>query len=392
MHNTKDKKSKLILNAIGHSYNDIYFFIIPLLLPLFREQFQINYVQSGLILSIHIAIRSVFSLLFGHFGDQYDKRKIIAAGFILSSILLGGLVWANRIETIIALLLLLAIGVSTFHPLATTIVRENSSNSKRGKYLSLFSAAGTAGLVVASLLFGFFVQTWGWKITCLALSLPGYLLAYLYLKSNRDVKKMSSEVGKNNNIQRLPLFYMSLGFRSMGFWAVISFLPIYATDYLSMRVEFSAWIISIFFAGVLFGSLISSRLTDRNQPLVLVLITTFASINLVLGITYIMTPILLLMFIAILGILEGIFFPAQNTWLTFVCPLNKQSKMFGVSLFSEGLAATIAPILFGGIADKIGLIFAYRFALIPISISFTLFMILFILDERFNNSLAIKRI
>ena len=97
MHNTKDKKSKLILNAIGHSYNDIYFFIIPLLLPLFREQFQINYVQSGLILSIHIAIRSVFSLLFGHFGDQYDKRKIIAAGFILSSILLGGLVWANRI-------------------------------------------------------------------------------------------------------------------------------------------------------------------------------------------------------------------------------------------------------------------------------------------------------
>jgi len=57
MSNKKEIMSKLKLNALGHAYNDVYLFIIPLLLPLFREEFQINYVQAGLILSIRIPWR-----------------------------------------------------------------------------------------------------------------------------------------------------------------------------------------------------------------------------------------------------------------------------------------------------------------------------------------------
>ena len=187
----KDKrevKLKLKLNALGHSYNDMYFFIIPLLLPLLRKEFGINYIQSGLILTIHVALRSIFSLVFGYFGDKYEKKVIIASGFICSSIFLGGLIWENSINTIVTFLFLLAIGVSTFHPLATAMVRENSEKHQRGHYLSLFSAAGTAGTIVASLLFGFLVQTWGWRMTCLLLSLPGYFLGYAYLKLKKDKK------------------------------------------------------------------------------------------------------------------------------------------------------------------------------------------------------------
>jgi len=389
-----DKKaisSKLKLNAMGHAYNDIYFFIIPLLLPLFREQFQINYVQSGLILSIHVALRSIFSLVFGHFGDHYDKRIIIAVGFIFSSILLGGLVWINNIQTIIAFLLSLAIGVSTFHPLATAIVRENSKASKRGKYISLFSAAGTAGLVVASILFGIFVQIWGWKITCLLFSLPGYLLAYAYLKSKKDAKNHKAEAEKKIKKRYIYLFFISLGFRSLGFWAVLSFLPLYATDYLYLKAEISAWIISLFFIGVLSGSLLSSKITDKGQPLFFILFTTFLTTSLILGITYITKPLILIVFIGSIGILEGIFFPNQNTWLTFVCPVHKQGKMFGISFFVEGLSATIAPTLYGWIADQSSLIYAYRFAVIPLLISFILYVILYVLDSRLNSTLAMKR-
>ena len=391
MSEKKAISSKLRLNAIGHAYNDIYFFIIPLLLPLFREQFQINYVQSGLILSIHVALRSIFSLIFGHFGDHYEKRIIIAVGFICSSILLGSLIWINNIQTIITFLLLLAVGVSTFHPLATAIVRENSKVNKRGKYISLFSAAGTAGLVVASILFGVFVQIWGWKITCFLLSLPGYLLAYAYLKSKKDIKNHKAEAEKKIKKRYIYLFYTSLGFRSLGFWAVLSFLPLYATDYLYLKPEVSAWIISLFFTGVLSGSLFSSKIIDKSQPLVFVLLTTFITTSLILGITYVTKPLILIVFIGGIGILEGIFFPTQNTWLTFVSPAHKQGKMFGITLFVEGFAATIAPTLYGWIADQSSLIYAYRFAVIPLSISFILYAILYVLDSRLNSTLAIKR-
>jgi len=175
----KEMKSKLKLYALGHFYNDIYFFIIPLLLPLLRKEFGINYIQSGLILTVHVALRSIFSLLFGYLGDKYEKRVIIAYGFICSSIFLGSLIWLQNFYTIATFLFLLAIGVSTFHPLATAMVREKSKSNQRGRNFGLFTAAGTSGLIVASILFGVFVQIWGWKITCLLLSFPGYFLAYV---------------------------------------------------------------------------------------------------------------------------------------------------------------------------------------------------------------------
>jgi len=386
----REAKSKLKLNALGHSYNDMYFFIIPFLLPLFREEFGINYVQSGLILTIHVALRSIFSLVFGYFGDKYEKKVIIACGFVCSSIFLGGLVWINNIHTIVTFLFLLAIGVSTFHPLATAIVRENSKKHQRGRYLSLFSAAGTAGIIVASLLFGFLVQTWGWKMTCLLLSLPGYFLAYKYLKSKKGKKNLKTEAEKKIKQSYIYLFFISMGIRSLGFWAVLSFLPIYATDYLGLEPEVSAWIITIIFSGVFLGSLISSRIIDKNHPLILVLSTTIITTFLLLGITFIAQFILIILLIGTLGILEGIFFPSKNTWLTFICPVNRQGKIFGIGLFVEGLSATIAPTLYGWIADQSSLVWAYRLAAIPLFVSFILFLILHFLESKHDKAYKVK--
>ena len=386
----KEIKSKLKLNALGHSYNDMYFFIIPFLLPLFREEFGINYVQSGLILTIHVALRSIFSLVFGYFGDKYEKKVIIACGFVYSSIFLGGLVWINNIHTIVAFLFLLAIGVSTFHPLATAIVRENSKKYQRGRYLSLFSAAGTAGIVVASLLFGFLVQIWGWKITCLLLSLPGYFLGYAYLKSKKDKKNLKTEAEKKIKQGYVYLFFISMGIRSLGLWAILSFLPLYATDYLGLKPEVSAWIVSIIFIGMLVGSLISSRIIDKNHPLILVLSATIITTFLVLGITFIAHRISIVLLIGTLGIVEGIFFPSQSTWLTFICPVIHQSKIFGIGLFVEGFSATIAPTLYGWIADQSNLVWAYRLAAIPLFVSFILFLILHFLESKHDKTYKVK--
>jgi len=386
----REVKSKLKLNALGHSYNDMYFFIIPFLLPLFREEFSLSYVQSGLILTIHVALRSIFSLIFGYLGDKYEKKVIIASGFVCSSIFLGGLVWINNIHTIVTFLFLLAIGVSTFHPLATAIVRENSKKHQRGHYLSLFSAAGTAGIIVSSLSFGFLVQTWGWKMTCLLLSLPGYFLAYKYLKSKKGKKNLKTEAEKKIKQSDIYLFFISMGIRSLGFWAILSFLPLYATDYLGLKPEVSAWIITIMFSGLFLGSLISSRIIDKSNPLILVLSTTIITTFLLLGITFITQFILIILFIGILGILEGIFFPSQSTWLTFICPVSRQGKIFGISLFVEGISATIAPALYGWIADQSNLVWAYRLAAIPLSVSFILFLILHFLESKHDKAYKVK--
>jgi len=270
------------------------------------------------------------------------------------------------------------------------MVRENSKKHQRGRYLSLFSAAGTAGVIVASVLFGVFVQIWGWKITCLLLSFPGYFLGYTYLKSKKDKKNHKAVAEKETKQSHIHLFFVSLGIRSLGVWAVLSFLPLYATDYIGLKPEISAWIISAYFIGVLLGALISSRITDKNQPLVLILSSNILTTLMILGITFITQPIFVVLLIGTLGIVEGIFYPVKSTWLTFICPVNRQSKIFGISLFVEGISATIAPTLYGWIADQSNLVWAYRLAAIPLFISFILFLILHFLESKHDKAYKVK--
>jgi len=60
--------------------------------------------------------------------------------------------------------------------------------------------------------------------------------------------------------------------------------------------------------------------------------------------------------------------------------------MFGRSSFVQGFSATIAPTLYGWIAEQTSLICAYRFTSVPLIISFTLFGLIYFLEsrERYN--------
>jgi MFS family permease len=215
-------------------------------------------------------------------------------------------------------------------------------------------------------------------------------LSYAYLKSKKDKKNLKVKTEKKIKRGHINLFFISMGIRSLGFWAILSFLPIYATDYLGLKPEISAWILSIIFIGMFIGSLISSRIIDKNHPLILVLSATIITTFLVLGITFIAQPISIVLLIGTLGIVEGIFFPSQTTWLTFICPVNHQSKIFGISLFVEGVSATIAPTLYGWIADQISLVWAYRLAAIPLFISFILYLTLHFLESKHDKAYKMK--
>jgi len=138
--------------------------------------------------------------------------------------------------------------------------------------------------------------------------------------------------------------------------------------------------------------LISSRITDKNSLLILALSTTIATTFLIIVITLIAQPIILVLLVGVLGSLQGIYFPSQNTWLTFITPLNCQGKVFGRVSFVQGFSSTIAPILYGWIAEQTSLICAYRFTSVPLIISFILFGIIYILESRSNRVLSTRKI
>ncbi|GAJ12795.1 unnamed protein product, partial [marine sediment metagenome] len=61
-----------------------------------------------------------------------------------------------------------------------------------------------------------------------------------------------------------------------------------------------------------------------------------------------------------------------------------------ILFFAEGISATIAPTLYGWIADQFSLIWAYRLAAIPLFISFILFLILHFLESKHDKAYKVK--
>lgn len=388
----KNKKNlPLRVNALGHAYNDAYHFIVPLLLPFLRNEFSFTYFQSGLILTSYEAFRSIFSLLSGFFSDRFgNKNLIISLGFIVSSILLGSIVWVRKISLIIIVLLLMAISISTFHPLATATVGEKAKPNKKGRDLSLFSAAGTLGLGIISLLFGWLVQICGWRLTCLIIAAPGLLIGgiYLKIKEEEEKEKQSVERVKNelNHRNILTIYFLSRAILCLGTKVFLSFLPIYAITYIGLKPEISAWIISIYFFGVFAGSIFISNSLDQKKPLYFAIISTGLTAFSIYIFTYSSSALFALTLVGIIGLMEGFYFPSQNTWLILFSSDNNRGSLFGLGFFMEGLSATISPSIYGWFADRFGLAYAYRLAVIPIFLSFILYMYLYKITEKYQNS------
>jgi len=380
----KDQKNiQLKISLWGHAYNDTYLFIIPLLLPFFRQEFSFTYFQSGLILAIYVALRSIFSLIFGLLGDRFNhKHRFISFGFALSSILLGSIVWISNLPFMISVLLLMAISVSTFHPLATVMIGEKANTNKRGRDLSLFNAAGTLGLSIMSLIFGWLVQLWGWRIACLVIALPGFVLAWGYSRLKNETSDDSIKAEKLAQRILFIIYFISYAFYSLGAWAILSFLPVYATDYIGLRLGISAWIASIYFAGELSGSLLISKILDRHNPLKFVIFATVSSSLLIFTLTCSTLPIVMVIIVLGIGLLQGFTYPSQHTWLTRVSSNHTRGKLFGFVFFVEGFSATIAPFLYGWLADQFSLVYAYRLASIPFFISFLLYIVLYLMAEK----------
>jgi len=141
---------------------------------------------------------------------------------------------------------------------------------------------------------------------------------------------LKSKKGKNQKIEaenkikqsHIPLFFIGKSIRKLGTSVIIAFLPFYVVDYMGLRPEISSWNVSIFFAGLFLGNIVSSRILDKSQPFKLILLSTIACAFLTLGIIFIVQPIMILLMVGVLGILQELYYSSQNTWQAFIYPIH----------------------------------------------------------------------
>ncbi len=191
----REKKIKLVQSA-GHFITDAYSGFLNPIMPFIAAKIGISMAVAALLISVSNLTSSLSQPLFGFIADTWKRRFFIFWGMIMASVFLSCLGIANNIYTLIICLLLGHMGVSFFHPQATSIVSSYSENCSKSKDISIFIASGTFGFALGPAISSHITELWGLeKLPCACIL--GVIFAFILLK---NTPKLNTGVKENKQI------------------------------------------------------------------------------------------------------------------------------------------------------------------------------------------------
>ena len=362
----KSKKTFVLL-SLAHGSNDICWMMVPLLLPLIRRELHLTYTESGLLLSCFSVAFSVFSILSGHLGDIYKARRVLSFGFLFTAAIFPLLLLSQSYFQIIAVLVLAAIGVSVFHPVGTALV---SRSWQKGISFGFFEATGCMGVLIMTLLFSPLVTSLGWRLTSLVLAATSLPIGLVFLASHGNLEHSDSTARPKVDPAKsksLGLFYLARTAQIFGGVAVGFFLPLFAVDVGGLSPEKASFFPLFIWVGAVPGMLVCGLLSDHYSPLKIIFVLVLINILAIFAITLPLPLLVIFVLLTVLGFSGPGTWPPQNVWLSRVTSEKTRGKTFGGLISLVNLAQAFSPLLFGFLADKWGLISAFRWAILPIA-------------------------
>ena len=141
----------LLALSVAHLLNDLIASMIPAMYPLFKQAYQLDFTQIGLItLAFHVT-SSLLQPVLGYATDHKPWAYAMVAG--MTSTLFGvvGLAFANSYAMVLVSVALVGLGSAVFHPEATRMAR-HAAAGHQGFAQGIFQIGGHAGYAAGPLL------------------------------------------------------------------------------------------------------------------------------------------------------------------------------------------------------------------------------------------------
>ncbi|MGI9054675.1 MAG: spinster family MFS transporter [Pyrinomonadaceae bacterium] len=145
-------------------------------------------VEFGLSDSALGALNTAFTLLYafvglplGKLADKYSRKKILAVGVFVWSLMTAASGLARNFWQIFALRLGVGAGDATCAPAAGSLTDDLFPSDKRGKAMSIFMLGLPVGLALSFAVSGAVAKEYGWRAAFFVAGLPGLLCVLLVL-------------------------------------------------------------------------------------------------------------------------------------------------------------------------------------------------------------------
>jgi FSR family fosmidomycin resistance protein-like MFS transporter len=350
------QKSQVYSIGASHLLNDLMTVgIVPALLPLYKQAFNLNYTQAGFIVLVSYLTSSVMQPVFGY---MTDKRPLPWAllGVFITGLGLGLTGYTSNYYLLLLFVAISGLGSGLFHPESNRAVFLASHN-ERGKAQAIYQVGGNSGQALGPLLIPIFLSAAGLKGTwiffllgAVSVALTGWMLPWYKKKLHHNIGSKKRLSGKNRPLG-LTILLCVVILRSWVQIGVAGFLPFYLQQN-GMTYHKAVLFTFLFLGAGALSTYIGGRLSDRMSRKSLLVWSLACSVPFSILVPY-TSGIWSVIVITLLGFTILSSFAVTVVYGQMLLPNNismASGLMIGFGVGAGGIGATFM----GSISDNYG--------------------------------------
>lgn len=261
------RKLPIALAVVSHTTVDAALNILPVILPLLVERFNLSYAQVGAAAALSNISSSMMQPAFGWVSDRWPTRWFMWVGIAWTGILMGCVGVVPSYAMLLMVIFLTGVGTAAFHPIASIAVAL-ASGHQRGLAMSFFSAGGNVGFAAGPVMAAWLMARFGLSGT-LAVMAPGLLMAaavYAWREAfvARPLARPADAPSRMPSIpwRALATLCAVIMLRSWGYSGLITFIPLLLHEQ-SVSLQSAGWSLFVFLFFGAIGGLLGGHLSDR---------------------------------------------------------------------------------------------------------------------------------
>ena len=246
--------------------------IISPALTLIKDDLNISFSDTQLVLTLYFIFLALGQILSGPFSDKYGRKPILILGATIYSISAFAASYSSNIEILLILRCIQGFGAAACLSVGRTILSDCFEISEAAKQMSKMTAIMAIIPISCFIFGGFLAEFLGWRTNLIALgiiSLTLIILMSLILQETL-INKAKSVSFKNVFLVYMGLvknfsfnfFTITTAMQTSMFFAMNGFMP-YEFERKGVSIsEFGIWF-SLTSVGYILGNIINSKLTPK---------------------------------------------------------------------------------------------------------------------------------
>lgn len=357
--------SKVFLFVAAHFSHHLLPSLLVPLLPFIRNDFGLNYAQSGFLVSAFTLSYGIAQLPAGWLTDAIGPRKMIFVA--VSGVALAGLFVGISPTYWMAAVFLIVMGLAGggYHPSAPPLISAAVKRQNIGMALGFHLAGGSTCFFLTPLVAAATVSALGWRGTFIGLSLPTMLFGvvlYVLIRPPENKPKApksaaptaSEKVSRKSNSIRIAAFLVLSVLSFAVVQSCIAFIPLFMVDHFHIDEKTAAIFLSIFYSAGFLAAPLGGYISDR-----------IGSIPTLLASSFILGPLIFVLnvidygwgfgaLILLIGIVAMARTPISELFIITETPAKYRSTILGIYFFSCTESGGVLTPFLGYLIDRFG--------------------------------------